>query len=149
MTNQLTTQHLINLLFAQTTKPDGRLYTALEVAEQSGISPSMISALRTGNRSNPSLEMMRAILDFFNAPLAYMDARTKEEAIDILNQRTDAQLEHIRFRGIGNEGLSHEGREQVEALLKFVMAYEKALVEGLPQPKLPRFDEEGHVIDEN
>jgi hypothetical protein len=48
-----------------------------------------------------------------------------------------------------NQGLTPEGRNQVEALLKFVIEYEKALIEGRPEPKLPRFDKQGHVIDEN
>ena len=149
MSRHLTTQHLINLLFAQTTKPNGRPYTAAEVAEQTGISPSMLSALRTGSSSNPSLETMRSLLDFFNAPLAYMDATTKEEAIAILNQRTEVQRAKIHFRGMDSRQLSPQGKKQVEALLKFVIDYERALIEGKPEPPLPRFDEEGHLIDED
>ena len=147
--NQPTTQQLINLLFTQTTKPDGRTYQSNEVAEATGISASMISALRTGRRMNPSLETIRQLLDFFNAPLSYMEAKTKEEAIAILNQRTEAQHAQIRFRGIENQELSPQGRRQVEALLKFVIDYENALAQGLPEPQLPRFDEEGYLVDEN
>ena len=149
MTNQLTTQQLINLLFTQTTKPDGRSFQSNEVAEVTGISTSMISALRTGRRANPSLETMRQLLHFFNAPLGYMEAKTKEEAIAILNQRTEAQLTQIRFRDIENPDYSLKGRKQVEALLKFVIEYEKAMNQGLPEPKVPRFDEEGNIMDEN
>jgi transcriptional regulator with XRE-family HTH domain len=109
----------------------------------------MISALRTGRRANPSLETIRQLLDFFNAPLSYMEAKTKKEAIAILNQRTEAQLTQIRFRGIENTEYSPKGRKQVEALLKFVIEYEKAQLQGLPEPQVPRFDEEGNVVDEN
>ena len=147
--NQLTTQQLVNLLFTQTTKPDGRTYQSNEVAEVTGISTSMISALRTGRRTNPSLETIRQLLDFFNAPLSYMEAKTKEEAIAILNQRTEAQHAQIRFRGIENQEMSPQGRKQVEVLLKFVIDYENAVAHGLPEPKPPRFDEEGNVVDEN
>jgi hypothetical protein len=66
-----------------------------------------------------------------------------------LNRRTEAQLTQIHFRGIENQDLSPEGRKQVEALLKFVIDYEKALAKGLPEPKLPRFDEEGNVIHDD
>jgi transcriptional regulator with XRE-family HTH domain len=151
MTNQkqLTTQQLINLLFTQTTKPDGRSFQSNEVAEATGISTSLISALRTGRRANPSLETIRQLLDFFNTPLSYMEAKTKEEAIAMLNQRTETQHAQIRFRGIENQELSPKGRKQVEALLKFVIDYEKALERGLPEPQVPRFDEEGNVLDEN
>ena len=39
--------------------------------------------------------------------------------------------------------------KEVETLLKFVIDYEKALERGLPEPQVPRFDEEGNVVDEN
>src|SRR5688572_33315999 len=151
MTNQkqLTTQQLINLLFTQTTKPDGRSFQSNEVADATGISTSMISALRTGRRANPSLETIRQLLDFFNAPLSYMEAKTKEEAIAILNQRTEAQLTQIRFRGSENTQYSPKGRKRLEALLKSVIEYDNADLQGLPKPQVPSFDEEGNVVDEN
>ena len=144
----VTTQLLINLLFNNITQPDGRQYTVKEVAEQTGVSLAMISQLRTGSRTNPSLEITKALLHFFDVPLSYMDAETKEEAIEILQNR-DANKPPIRFRGIEDVGLSPKAQKQVEALLKYIVAHEKAVAEGRAEPKPPRFDNEGNVIDED
>ncbi len=148
MSNGLTIQQLINLLFNHITLPDGRPYTTKEVAAQTGVSLSMISAMRTGTRTNPSLEIVQAILHFFNVPLAYMDAQTKEEAIEILQNR-ELYNQPIRFRGIEDVGLSPKAQKQVEALLKYIVQHEKAVAEGRPEPNPPKFDAEGNVIDED
>lgn len=144
----MSTQLLINLLFNQITQADGRPYTSKEVAEQTGISLSMISQLRTGKRTNPSLDLAKALLGFFNVPLAYMEAQSKEDALEIIKNR-HREKPPIRFRGIENVGLSPKAQRQVEALLKFIVEHEKAVAEGRPEPDPPRFDNEGNVIDED
>lgn len=145
---EMTTQLLINLLFNQITQPDGRPYTSKEVSEKTGVSLSMISQLRTGNRSNPSLDLTKALLGFFNVPLSYMEAKTKEEALEIIQNR-NLEKPPIRFRGVEEIGLSPKVQKQVEALLKFVVQFEKAVAEGLPEPAPPHFDSDGNVIDED
>ncbi len=57
----------IDYLFRNTKKPDGNYYTYEEVAASSpNLSVANLSALRTGRKSNPSLKVIQALIEFFN-----------------------------------------------------------------------------------
>lgn len=92
MTNRLPTELLVKLLFEHVRKPDNTPYTAAEVAEGSGISAAMLSALRGGTRSNPTLEIVHKLLDFFGVPAIYLDAQSEEQAVRILQYRERFRL---------------------------------------------------------
>lgn len=92
LTNRLPTERLVTLLFEHVHKPDDTPYTAAEVSEASGISAPLLSALRNGTRTNPTLENVHKLLDFFGVPAIYLDAQSEEQAIRILQYRERFRL---------------------------------------------------------
>lgn len=150
MSNHLPISQLINLLFSRITKPDGRSYTAAEVAKQTGISTTMISALRSGRKDNPSLKIIRSLLGFFDVSLGYMEAETIEKASAFLEMRNHSnQKRAVAFRGLEAQGLTPQMRKQVEALVRFSLDVEDAVQHDRPEPNPPIFDDEGNLVDED
>jgi transcriptional regulator with XRE-family HTH domain len=145
MSKPMPINQLINLLFTQVTKPDGRPYTAAEVAQATGVSTSMISALRTGRRQNPSLDLARDILKFFDVPLVYLDATSMDEALEIIQNRAQATKGKgsLIFRDATNGlGLSLQALEQIEAVVEYIIERKKAQEMGLPEPEKPDFEDD-------
>ena len=145
MSNQMPIDQLINLLFTQITKPNGRAYAAAEVARATGVSTAMISALRTGRRQNPSLEIVRGILQFFDVPLVYIDARSIDEALEIIQNRDRYAKPKgfLSFRNASSDiGLSPRALEQIETVVDYIIERKKAQEAGLPEPEMPNFEED-------
>lgn len=67
----------LSRLFDEHRKADGRPFTNTDVvrairrAGHAQISPSYLSELRTGKKSNPSIWTVKALADFFGEPLDY------------------------------------------------------------------------------
>ncbi len=53
------------------TKPDGNEFTAQEIQRGTGITPSYIGRLRSGQANNPTLKVIRALACFFDVPSSY------------------------------------------------------------------------------
>lgn len=140
MAKRLSKRELINLLFSEVLQPDGRQYSASDVVRATGVSHSFISMLRSGKHTNPSFAAIQQILDFFEVPMAYMDAESVDEAKAIIHNR-ERYGPHlaVRFRKTEGLDLSPRALQQVETLIQYALAREKALDQGLPPPEPPQF----------
>ena len=124
----------LNHLFA-TMRPSGRReYTLEEVAEEItrrkgvSISHTYIWQLRTGRRTNPSMNVVEALADFFGVSPAYffddeVAARIEAE-LRLLAALRDTSVRQIAFRAAG---LSPQSLTRIAELVEHVRQ-----LEGLP-----------------
>jgi transcriptional regulator with XRE-family HTH domain len=125
----------INTLFQSHRRPDGRMWTNDEVA--SGIKKAnpdikvggaYLSALRTGKRARPAIDLLGALADFFRVPLSVLTDPERtyslDERLGALDETTRDEVELIALRAIG---LNKQSLETVAAVLDHVRA-----LQGLP-----------------
>lgn len=110
---------LFNLLYEHVRDDDGNVYTDIEVAQQTGMSPSSISALRRSITGNPRLDNVKAVARFFGVPLNYFGAKTKAEAIDIIAKSKHNAPPNIEL-ATRLTSLSDEARDDLERILRWV-----------------------------
>jgi transcriptional regulator with XRE-family HTH domain len=137
LSTRLTTEVLINLLFEHLRRPDGSTYTSVEVADGSGVSTAQISSLRSGRRDNPTLEVIHKLMDFFEVPMAYLDAKSEAQAIEILRYK-----DNLRFRNTDSQ-LGIEEYEKILEIMRWIRADERARMEGKATPPKPWESETG------
>ena len=96
----------LNHLFA-TVRPAGRSpYTHAEVGAATGLAPTHIGYLRSGERDNPTVRTLEALAKFFGVPVAYFFGDADAE-------RIDEQLERLRAAAGLQQALRRDGVEQL------------------------------------
>ncbi len=96
----------INHLFAMV-KPAGRdAFTNGEVAAATGLSPSNVGYLRTGERDNPTMQTLDALARFFGVPVAYF---YDDEAA----QRIEEQLNRLQSMAALQQAFQRDGVQQL------------------------------------
>ncbi len=97
-------------LLVEKRKPDGDRYSYREVAEFTSLTPSYISHLVTGKRTNPSLDTLTALAKFFQVNVNYFYGEDSEEP--------EAFLEIVAMR---SSGLNKEEKDLILKMME-VMA---------------------------
>lgn len=142
---------LFNLLLDHVVKPDGRKYMLIEIAEATGISDKQLGLYKRHEKNNPTLDTIQAIFNFFNVPMAFLDAHTPQEALDIIKaaqQLEASNMSHepvdpqLRFRSPQGMDLSPRALNQVQEIVSWVIHREQALTKGEAEPPFPRFEPE-------
>ena len=112
-------------------------YTYAEVAQgiremsgdEIGISASAIQQLRTGVKSNPKMQTIRALADFFGVPAGYFFddevAERTEAEIRVLAAMRDQDVRKVALRA---NGLSTSSLQMLSAVIE-----QARRLEGLPQ----------------
>ncbi|MFJ9418878.1 XRE family transcriptional regulator [Streptomyces sp. NPDC101227] len=125
-------------------RPDGKPWTNDEVAAgiKAGnpkikVSGAYLSALRTGKRSHPSIDLVVALAGFFAVPVSYLtnpqSTPTLENQIAALPQVDQAGVRSIALRAIG---VNDDGLKAVAAVLDHVRQ-----LQGLPPVRTEQDDE--------
>jgi transcriptional regulator with XRE-family HTH domain len=125
----------INALFDAHRRPDGRMWTNEEVATalkkahpEIKVGGAYLSALRTGKRARPGIDLLGALADFFHVPLSAITDPARPHSLDerlgALDESVRDDVELIALRAIG---LNKESLETVAAVLDHVRA-----LQGLP-----------------
>lgn len=99
-------------------KPGGEKYTMEEIVAGTGekVSRAYLWKLKTGQATNPSLEVLEALAKFFEVTLDYFSTRTGPlDPSDLLV--TPAVVEEIALRA---STLSKEGQKAVLDMVRFV-----------------------------
>ncbi|MEM9954339.1 MAG: helix-turn-helix transcriptional regulator [Chloroflexota bacterium] len=110
---------LLNLLFEHIRDEEGQVFTDTYVSKVTGMSQSSISSLRRNLTSNPRLDNVKAIADFFGVSLNYFSAESVEEAIDLIAQRNEERSVDIELAARFTN-LSDEARQDLERILRWV-----------------------------
>lgn len=116
---------LINFLFDTITHPDGRPYTALEVADQVSISYGTINQLRSGRITKPTLPTLRDIYRFFDVPLDFFNCTSFEECYVLLARgrvEPESPAAEIAYRAAR---LLPEIQQQLLCIIGWAEAYER------------------------
>ncbi len=113
----------IDHLFKQFTRPDGREYTYQDVELGTGkaITDTYVWKLRSGQATNPSYRVLKALSDFFEVPVSYFFG--EEVAPDYLQQMQLASQLHKA--GVANialraSGLDERGRQAILDMIEYV-----------------------------
>ena len=125
----------INALFDAHRRPDGRMWTNEEVATalkkahpDIKVGGAYLSALRTGKRTRPGIDLLGSLADFFQVPLSTITDPSRSHSLDerlgALDESARDDVELIALRAIG---LNKESLETVAAVLDHVRA-----LQGLP-----------------
>ena len=131
---------ILNLLFTHRTRTDGTAYRAADIARATGISPSQLSLLMSGQRQNTSLETARSIIGFFDVPMTVLNATTAEQVISIINEATNSNLPVIHLRSTMSRDLSPRALRQIQEIIEWVLEKENAERTGQPIPPLPNLN---------
>lgn len=125
MDDYLPLSEQVKILFDSIRRGDGNAFTLQEVSDATGVSLGTIGQMRSGKISNPQLNTLRALCQFFRVPLRYFETRTSEECYALLvAQSTQEQpaLNEIAFRA---SGLSLDAQQDILALIKVFQEEEK------------------------
>lgn len=108
----------LDKLFKTITKPNGEEYTReeIEVGTNKAITSSYIYRLRTGKSTNPTIDKLQAIADFFNIDPAYFFEEDDKEPTPDPNRL----VANIAFRA------SHMDMKAVEDMLQMIKALREA-----------------------
>jgi transcriptional regulator with XRE-family HTH domain len=142
MTEPLAFADLLKLLFAHRTREDGTIYKAADVARATGVSQPYISLLMSGQRPNTSIEIARTLIRFFDVSLDILNATTEQEALEFIAERPKKPNASIKLHGRLADELSSRALSQIEELVLYIIAREKAEDEGEPLPPPPFAREE-------
>ncbi|MGB7337691.1 MAG: helix-turn-helix transcriptional regulator [Phototrophicaceae bacterium] len=139
---------LLNLLLDNVPDPDGKKYSIVGLAQETGISINQIGHYKRGTHENPTLENIKAILAVFQMPLAYLDCTNKVDAMKMITTiHADKPIEQdpappqIRFRAPSSY-MSDEALNQVAGILSWILEREEALKNGDEEPPLPDFSDQ-------
>ncbi|MGX7826136.1 helix-turn-helix domain-containing protein [Actinokineospora sp. 24-640] len=119
----------LNTLFASIRPDAERQYTNKEVAAAVGCTPVMIGYLRSGQRSNPSINLLRSLEAFFGVPHGYLYlddpglTRRVDDQLAMLERMTDSGVLRIAQRA---SMVSAEGLAAVTKMLDAVIELERA-----------------------
>ena len=145
MTDYLPLAQQITLLFEVIRHPEGRSFTMQEVRTATGVSLATISQLRNGKISNPQLNTLRGLCEFFKVPLRYFETQTVEQCYAIFNgdnQPPTLPNNEIAFRA---NALPEKAQRDILTLIKWVQAAEeqrKLNGDPIPLPGLEPYDED-------
>ena len=96
----------LNHLFA-TVRPAGRgPFTHAEVGAATGLAPTHIGYLRTGERDNPTVRTLESLAKFFGVPVTYF-------LDDDETRRIDEQLEQLQAMAALQQALQRDGVQQL------------------------------------
>ena len=131
----------LQYLFESKRKPDGRKYSyreairAIEAQGGASISVGYLSQLVTGVRTNPMMDAIQGLANFFEVPLSYFDAHENTEETN-LQLKLVAALQHAGVQDVAMRtvGLPPESINLVLSMIDRVRE-----VEGLP-PAAPLSD---------
>lgn len=136
--NPLPLDKLVNLLFIYVRKSNGREYINKDVASGSGVSKASLTLIRQGKQQNPTLNTIRALLAFFDVPSNYLDASSKEEAIQIIESK-HKNVSRLKFRTQDSE-LSPRAMQQIRDIVQYALEVQHAQEHNLPEPELLDFN---------
>lgn len=125
MDDYLPLSEQVKILFDSLRRGDGNPFTLQEVSDATGVSLGTIGQMRSGKISNPQLNTLRALCQFFRVPLRYFETKTSEECYALLvAQSTQEQpaLNEIAFRA---SALSLDAQQDILALIKVFQEEEK------------------------
>lgn len=137
MSDYLPLTDQLQILFETVRHTEDRPFTLQEVSNGTGISLGTISQMRTGKITNPQLNTLRAMCDFFGIPLRYFETRTREECYALLSASppTDAPTMHeIAFRALH---LSEDAQRDILTMIKWVQAAEAQHRQDGTLPTIP------------
>lgn len=114
----------LNVLFSAVPSPSGELYTNASAARQLAnrgvpVSRAYLSALRSGQQTNPSARLVGAIASLFGVPVAFFfEAEQATRTIDQL--QTLVAMRNAGVRGIvaRTAGMSDTGIASLAAILE-------------------------------
>ena len=96
----------LNHLFA-TVRPAGRgPFTHAEVGAATGLAPTHIGYLRTGERDNPTVRTLESLAKFFGVPVTYF-------LDDDETRRIDEQLRQLQAMAALQQALKRDGVQQL------------------------------------
>jgi transcriptional regulator with XRE-family HTH domain len=96
----------LNHLFA-TVRPAGRgPFTHAEVGAATGLAPTHIGYLRTGERDNPTVRTLESLARFFGVPVSYF-------LNDDDTRRIDEQLRQLQSMAALQQALKRDGVQQL------------------------------------
>jgi transcriptional regulator with XRE-family HTH domain len=122
----------LNKLFDTMRKPSNpplsNAAAAEAITKQTGvsISPAYIWQLRTGVKTNPTVQHLRAIADFFGVPASYLIDRDPDPGIDaqldLLQALRDSGVRDLAMRA---HGLTPESLNSVASMVDHVRGLER------------------------
>lgn len=129
----------LQYLFEHKRKPDGKKYSyreairAIEAQGGASISVGYLSQLVTGVRTNPMMDAIQGLAQFFDVPLSYFDAHenTEEtnEQLKLVAALQHAGVQDVAMRSVG---LPPESIDLVLSMIDRVRQ-----IEGLPPAEAP------------
>ena len=115
----------LNSLFTEKRKPEGTLYTQTEVVESTKgvLTRVYLWKLRTGRASNPSLQVIRVLAEFFGADPSYFfenERMSMEFAKE--TQKRDRLVDQIALR---SSELDDKGKQAVLYIIESIVKSKK------------------------
>jgi DNA-binding XRE family transcriptional regulator len=145
MAEYLAIAEQLHILFVTVVDAEGKPYTLTAVSEATGISLPTLSQLRNGKITNPQLNTLRAICNFFQIPLRYFDTKTAEECQQIIAQRgheAASSDDHPNVVTRMAATLSPEGQRDLLTVIQWARAAEQQLENGHGLPPIPRLNDD-------
>lgn len=132
MTEYLPIADQINLLFEHILRPDNRPYTLKEVTESTGLNLASLSHMRTGKITNPQINTVRSLAEFFGVPLSYFATTSVDECFAIISQRENPdeaprEVTEISFRA---RHLSEKARHDLLTIIQWITSFEAAQLDS-------------------
>lgn len=131
----LSVPELVCLLYKHRRKPDGGSYIDRDVSEATGISQSSLSAIRRGTIQNPRIDNIKALCRFFNVKLAYFEATSENEALDMIAAGRSEESYEMKLAMRLNR-LSEDARKDLERILTYVMRADRSM-HNTPEDEFP------------
>ncbi len=114
-----TIAELVNDLFRTHRRPDGREYSASEIARKLNgqLDVSTITALRTGKVTNPTRNTLLLLCQCFNVPPSYFFPELTEPTVDDVLHAEQPEAIRVALR---TSGLTPEDQKYVEGLISIL-----------------------------
>jgi transcriptional regulator with XRE-family HTH domain len=116
---------LVNFLFDNVLRPDGRPHTTQEVTDHVRISHATINQLRTGRSKNPTLPTLQELCRFFEVPLSFFECQTYDECYAVLADKPEAQTEGVAEIAFRASRLSAQAQRDILKVIQWVEAAER------------------------
>jgi transcriptional regulator with XRE-family HTH domain len=145
MADYLSVSEQLQLLFTIVLDDEGKPFTLTAVSQATEVSLPTLSQLRNGKISNPQLNTLRDICNFFQVPLRYFDTKTVEECQEIIAQRgnessTSDQSPTLLTRMAAT--LSSDGQRDLLTLIQWARAAEQRMENGEELPPIRRLHDD-------
>lgn len=136
---KITLDRMVELLF-EFGEVQGLETTYQGIAKVTGIAWNNVRKIRLGENTNPSLNTIQALTDYFGVKLDYFNCRTEEECRAYLGRLAEDDIsgqmdDIVKMR---SSGISMQGLQALQAMIDYVKR-----AEGLSP------SEEGDHITEN